>query len=131
MTAYICTMKFKVYHNPRCSKSRNVIQWLADNDAKFEVVTYMNTPLSKDELKEVSLLLDQPVDEMIRKDEDVYKSLILNKNLSDEEKLDVLSKHPKLIERPIVVWDNKAVIARPLELLIESIKQVQHENEVH
>ena len=109
----------KVYHNPRCSKSRCVVDWLKENSFEFEVVDYMKNRLTSDE---INLILKQlnmfPVD-LLRKNETEFKEHILGKNLNDDEIIELMSKYSKLIERPIVVWDEKAIVARPIQKLTE------------
>jgi arsenate reductase len=113
----------KVYHNPRCSKSRCAVDWLKENNIDFEVVEYLKNPLSKDELQQILTQLNIPVSALVRKSEEEYNQFIKNETLSEDEILDLMVKFPKLIERPIVVGDKFAVIARPLENLIEKVKK--------
>jgi arsenate reductase len=111
-----------VYHNPRCSKSREAIAILEDSGKKFSVKEYLKETPSLAEIKDlISLLAINPID-LIRKNEDEYKSLIKDKNLNDDQLLLILSENPKLIERPIVITNNKAVIGRPPSLIIDLIK---------
>jgi arsenate reductase len=109
----------KVYHNPRCSKSRCVVDWLKENSFEFEIVDYMKNRLTSDE---INLILKQlnmfPVD-LLRKNETEFKEHILGKKLNDDEIIELMSKYSKLIERPIVVWDEKAIVARPIQKLTE------------
>lgn len=112
----------KIWHNPRCSKSRNAMALLEEKNINADVVEYLNANISKDELKNVLSLLGMSAQELLRKGEDVYKELNL-KNETDEEKLlDAMVSNPKLIERPIIIRGNKAVIARPIENLEELLK---------
>jgi arsenate reductase len=109
----------KVYHNPRCSKSRCTVDWLKENNIDFEVVEYLKNPLSKAELQQILTQLNIPPSELLRKSEEDYNQYIKNETLSEDEILDLMVKFPKLIERPIVVGDTFAVVAEPLEKLIE------------
>ncbi len=113
----------KIYHNPRCSKSRCAVDWLKENDIDFEVVEYLKNPLSKDELQQILTQLNISASELLRKSEEEYNQFIKGRVLSEDEILDLMVKFPKLIERPIVVTDQFAVIARPLENLIEKVKK--------
>ena len=113
----------KIWHNARCSKSRNAVKLLEDKNLDFEVVEYLKVVPSKDELKLVLSQLNISAKELLRTGEAVYKELGL-KDVSDEEKLiDAMLKNPKLIERPIIVKNGKAVIARPIENLEELLNQ--------
>jgi arsenate reductase len=113
----------KIYHNPRCSKSRCAVDWLSEKSFDFEVIDYTKTSLSSAEIKSILVRLNlSPVD-LLRKKELEYKELIQGKNLNEDEIIELMSKFPKLIERPIVVWEGNAVIARPLEKLIELLNR--------
>lgn len=104
-----------VWHNPRCSKSRNAISYLEEKGIIPTIIKYMDETPSKEEIKNVLSLLDIDVKNWMRTKEDVYKELNL-KDVQDEEQLiKAMSENPKLIERPVVINGNKAVIARPLE----------------
>ena len=107
--------KVKIYHNPRCSKSRNALAFLEEKGVEAEVVKYLETPPSKEELKELLTMLGMSARELMRTKEDIYKELGL-KDVNDEDALmDAMVANPKLIERPIVIKDNRAAIGRPLE----------------
>ena len=113
----------KIWHNARCSKSRNAVKLLEDKNLDFEVVEYLKVAPSKNELKLVLSQLNITAKELLRTGEAVYKELGL-KDVSDEEQLiDAMLKNPKLIERPIIVKNGKAVIARPIENLEELLNQ--------
>ena len=107
----------KIYHNPRCSKSRQGLQLLEDANQEFEIIKYLDTPLSKTQLLEIIKLLDIKPVELVRKNEAIWKENYKTKTLTDNQIIDALVAHPKLIERPIVVNNNKAVIGRPTELI--------------
>ena len=114
--------KIKIWHNPRCSKSRNAAVLLEEKGVDAEVVKYLDTPPSKEEIKEVLKMLGLSARELMRTKEDIYKELDL-KNENDEEKLiEAMAANPKLIERPIVIKDGKAAIGRPIENIIELLK---------
>ncbi len=104
-----------LWHNPRCSKSRNAAALLEEKGIEAEVVKYLETPPGKEEIKEVLKMLGISARELMRTKEEIYKTLDL-KNENDEEKLiDAMVENPKLIERPIVIKDGKAAIGRPIE----------------
>ena len=109
----------KIWHNPRCSKSRNAAALLEEKGVEAEVVKYLNTPPGKEEIREVLKMLGISARELMRTKEEIYKTLDL-KNETDEEKLiEAMTENPKLIERPIVIKDGKAAIGRPIENIIE------------
>lgn len=111
-----------IYHNPRCSKSREALQLLVDNDIQPTVIEYLKTPLNVNEIKKLLKLLAIKPREIMRKNETLYKTLNLeNEKLSDEKLINALVENPILIERPIVVVKNKAVIGRPPEKVLELI----------
>lgn len=108
-----------VYHNSRCSKSRCAIDFLKEKGVEFTVVEYLKDVLSKKELTEIIKKLGIKPEELIRKGEDEYKEHFKGKSLSDKEWIEAMVKFPKLIERPIVIQNEKAVIARPTERILE------------
>ncbi len=108
-----------IWHNPRCSKSRNSMTLLEEKGVDAEVVKYLDTPPTKEELKTLLSQLGMSPRELMRTSEAVYKELGL-KEVEDEEKLiEAMVENPKLIERPIVIKDGKAVIGRPIENVVE------------
>ena len=110
-----------IYHNPRCSKSRQGLQLLKDENADFEVVTYLENVPSKSELKTIiSKLGINPID-LVRTNEVIWKENYKDKVLSDAEIISAMVEHPKLIERPIVINGDVAVIGRPLENILNII----------
>ena len=111
----------KILHNNRCSKSRCGVELLEKSGKPFEIVKYLEDNLSFEELKEVIKLLNiKPID-LVRKNEAIWKTEFKNKSLTDDEVIDAMVKNPKLIERPIVINGNKAVIGRPTEKISEII----------
>jgi len=105
----------KIYHNPKCSKSREGLCLLNDLNKDVEIINYMTTAISYNELEEIIKLLDIKPIELVRTKESIWKDLYKDKNLSDNEIIEAMVAHPKLIERPIVINGNKAVIGRPTE----------------
>ena len=105
----------KVYHNPRCSKSRCAISYLEEQNEVFEVIEYLKEPLTKNEIIAILEKLGMKAEDIIRKGEPDYKENLKGKQLTENEWVDAMVKYPKLIERPIVVKGDKAIIARPLE----------------
>jgi arsenate reductase len=109
-----------IYHNPRCSKSRQTLQLLQEKGVEPEVVLYLETPPSRETLADLLQKLGIGVRDLLRSGEDTYKEQGLkDKNLSDEQLIDAMVQHPKLIQRPIVVKGDKAVLGRPPENVLE------------
>ncbi|MEQ9467459.1 MAG: arsenate reductase (glutaredoxin) [Ekhidna sp.] len=108
-----------IYHNPRCTKSRQTLSLIENKGRDFVVKEYLKNPPSKDELKEVVKKLGIKPAELIRKGEAEFKEYFKGKDLSDDEWLDAMVKFPKLIERPIVIEGDKAVLGRPPENVLE------------
>ena len=105
----------KIYHNSRCSKSRQGLQLLKEAGASPEIIDYIKNPLTAGEIKEILAKLNIPAIDLVRKNEAIWKEKFKGKELSEDQIIKVMSDYPKLIERPIVVKDNKAVIGRPAE----------------
>jgi len=109
-----------IYHNPRCSKSRQTLQLLHDNNQQPAIVEYLKTPLNKEQLQNLTSMLNCSIRDIIRSSEADYKeNNLADESLSDDELLDALTKMPKLMQRPIVVKENKAAIGRPPESVLE------------
>ena len=108
-----------IYHNARCSKSRSACDIITALGIKAEVIEYLEAPPGKEELRGLLEKLDMQPAELVRHGEAVYKENYAGKELSDEEWLDALVAHPILIERPIVVRGDRAVIGRPAERVME------------
>ncbi|MGB5499624.1 MAG: arsenate reductase (glutaredoxin) [Maribacter sp.] len=109
----------KIYHNPRCTKSRQGLEALEKSGEKFEIVKYLENIPTKDELKKILGYLNMPAENLVRKNEAIWKEKYRGKKLSEEEILDAMLLYPKLIERPIVLRDNRAVIGRPTERIYD------------
>ncbi len=116
--------KIQIWHNPRCSKSRNALALLEEKNIDAEVVKYLDVPHTKEEIKALLKMLGfQSARELMRTKEEIYKELDL-KNETDEEKLiEAMVAHPRLIERPIVIKDGKAAIGRPIEKIIDLLEK--------
>jgi len=107
--------KVIVYHNPRCSKSRQALELVKNKTNDIEVVEYLKTPLSEQELTEIIAYLGIEPEELIRKKEQDYKDHFKGKDLSNQEWIKAMIEYPKLMERPIIVNGKKAIIGRPPE----------------
>jgi len=108
-----------IWHNPKCSKSREALKLLEDKNGSFEVVKYLDTPPSREEIVALLKKLEISARELMRTKEDLYKELQIAKITDESELIDMLAEHPKLIERPILIEENRAVIGRPVEKVIE------------
>lgn len=113
----------KIYHNPRCRKSREALQFIEEQQLEHKVVKYLENPLHKEELKEILNKIDLQPSAIVRKNEAEWKAIPNRKTMSEEEILDTLVTYPKLIERPIVVDANRGTLARPIDNLIHFLKQ--------
>ncbi|MFV3330217.1 arsenate reductase (glutaredoxin) [Pseudomonas sp. NY15437] len=112
--------QISIFHNPRCSKSRSALELLEARGIQPEIVRYLETPPSAAELKALLGKLGIGVRQLLRTGEDEYKELDLaNPALSDDQLIDAMARHPKLIERPIVIVGDKAVVGRPPENVLE------------
>ena len=111
----------KIFHNNRCSKSRNGLQIVEQSGKPFEVVKYLEDVPSEKELKDIIKLLGiKPID-LVRKNEAIWRADYKGKDLSDAEIIKAMVENPKLIERPIVINGDKAVIGRPPEAMLDII----------
>lgn len=109
-----------LYHNPRCSKSRAALELLESRGLSAEVVRYLDTPLNPEQLTQLLSQLGISARQLLRTGEDEYKTLNLaDSNLTEAQLIAAMVQHPKLIERPILVVGDKAVIGRPTEKLLE------------
>lgn len=111
----------EIYHNPRCSKSREALNILESENTDFKVIKYLDEELNAKELSKIIKLLNIKPIELVRKNESLWKDNFKNSTFTDKELIDIMVKNPKLIERPIVVNGNKAVIGRPPQLVLDVI----------
>lgn len=111
----------KIYHNPRCSKSRLGVAFLEGKNLNFEIVKYLDQIPTENELSEIIKLLQITPIELVRKTEKIWKENYKGKDLSDIEIIKAMLKDPKLIERPIIINGTKAVIARPTDKILTII----------
>ena len=109
----------KIYHNPRCSKSRETLELINKKGVAVEVVEYLKNVPSTKELKDVLMKLHLKPEQIIRKSEAIYKEKLKGMKFSDEEWIQIMIENPILIERPIIVKNNKAVIGRPPENVLK------------
>lgn len=111
----------KIYHNSRCSKSRSALSILQEKQLDVTVVNYLETPPSVEEIKEILQKLGMKAEDLIRKGEKEFKENYKGKELTEDEWINAMAKYPKLIERPIFVNGDKAVVGRPPEKVLEII----------
>jgi len=116
----------RIYHNNRCSKSRSALQILQEKQLDFEIVYYLENPPSFEELQQLIHKLGLRAEDLIRKNEAVFKENYKNTNFSETEWTRLLCEHPNLIERPIVETETAAVVARPPEILEAFLNKKEH-----
>ena len=105
----------KIYHNPRCRKSREGIKYLESKKINFEVIDYIKNNLSSEQIRNILKKLQLKPIELVRKNEAIWKEKYKGKDFTDDQLIKILSNEPKLIERPIIVSEKLAVIGRPAE----------------
>ncbi|NND04996.1 MAG: arsenate reductase (glutaredoxin) [Saprospiraceae bacterium] len=105
----------KIYHNPRCRKSRETLNIINNNGIEPEIVLYLETPPSRKEIQDLLTKLGMSAFELIRKEEKLFKEEYRGKELSEEEWIRIMADNPKLIQRPVVVKGKKAIVGRPPE----------------
>ncbi len=116
--------KYKIYHNPRCSKSRQTLGILRENGIEPEIVEYLKTPLKKKELQMISKAVGLRPASFIRKNENDYKENGIAEYLDNDEKVfQYIIKYPKIMERPIVILNGKGIIGRPPSNVLDLITQ--------
>ena len=109
----------KIYHNPRCTKSRQTLSLIENKGVKVEIIEYLKNTPSKDELKAIIKKLGFDPEQLVRKGENDFKENFKGKKLTDEKWIEAMINYPKLIERPIVVKGDNAVIGRPPENVLK------------
>ena len=111
-------MNIKIYHNPRCSKSRQTLSLLEKESTDFKIIEYLKNPLSFDEIKKIlEKLAIKPID-LVRKNEQIWKDNYKGKEITDIEIIKAMERNPKLIERPIVINEKHGIIGRPAEKVL-------------
>ena len=114
--------EIQIWHNPKCSKSRAAIELLENKNINSNVFKYLEENPTKEQLKDVLQKLNMKPSQLLRKTEEVYKELNLQDVINEDVLIDIMVLNPILIERPIIVKGNKAVVARPIENLEELLK---------
>lgn len=111
-----------IWHNPKCSKSREALKLLEEKGEKFEIVKYLEEVPSRTEIAALLKKLGVSARELMRTKEELYKELGLAKVTDEEKLIDALAQYPRLIERPILIDGNRAFIGRPVEKVIEFLR---------
>ncbi len=114
--------EFTIYHNPRCSKSRETLALLQAKGVEPSIVEYLKTPPSPSQLKAIVKQLGIKPEQLVRKSEEIYKSRYANKTLSDAQWIEAMVEHPSLIERPIVIRAQRAALGRPPQNVLQLLK---------
>ena len=112
-----------IFHNNRCSKSREALELLKENNCEIEIRDYLNIPPSKKEIKEILTMLNCKAIDIVRTNEPLFIEKFKDKKITNAKWIEILSKNPILIERPIVIDGKKAVIGRPVKLVVDLIKK--------
>ena len=109
------TTMIKVLHNNTCSKSRAILEHLDENNVPFEIIDFMETPLTELELKTLLKKLNTDIQGLIRKNDRIYQERYIGKNFSEDEWIKILVENPALIQRPILIKGSVAMVGRPIE----------------
>ena len=105
----------RIYHNPRCRKSRAGLEYLQDKTGDFETIDYIKNGISQEEIREILVKMNTSPSNLVRTQEDYYKKELKGKDIPSEEWILILSENPRLIQRPIIVTEHKAVLGQPPE----------------
>ena len=107
----------KIYHNPRCRKSRAGLEYLSEKTQDFEVIDYIKNGISDTEIREILEKMEMQASNLVRTQEDYYKKELKGRDISGDEWVKILSENPRLIQRPIIVTEHMAVLAQPPDLM--------------
>jgi arsenate reductase (glutaredoxin) len=105
----------RIYHNPRCRKSRAGLEYLQEKTSDFETIDYIKNGISPEEIREILEKMNTTPSNLVRTQEDYYKKQLKGKDISGEEWIGILAENPKLLQRPILVTEHKAVLGQPPE----------------
>ncbi|MEE9462840.1 MAG: ArsC/Spx/MgsR family protein [Bacteroidales bacterium] len=105
----------RIYHNPRCRKSRAGLEYLQDKTGDFETIDYIKNGISREEIREILAKMNTPPSNLVRIQEDYYKKELKGRDIPDEKWITILSENPRLIQRPIIVTEHKAALGQPPE----------------
>ena len=112
----------KIYHNPRCKKSRETLAILEEKNIEKEIILYLKNPPSPKELKKILYLLNLTPLELIRKEEKIFKEKIKGQNFSNDDYIEMMCEFPIIIQRPIIIKNERAVIGRPPKKVLDLLK---------
>jgi len=112
---FIFIAMMKIYHNPQCKKSRAGLQYLKDKNILFEIVEYLKNPLTEKQLETLLAKLNKKPSEIVRTQDEYYRKNLKGKNFEDHEWIRILVQNPRIIKRPIIEKNYKAVIGDPSE----------------
>lgn len=112
----------KIYHNPRCRKSREGLEYLKARSKEYKIVNYLTDGLKVEDIKEILLKSNLKPMQLVRSQEDYYKTYLKDKNFTEDEWVQIIVENPKILQRPIVVGNHKAVLANPPENIDKLIK---------
>ncbi len=112
-----------IWHNPRCSKSRTALKVIEENNCETEIIKYLEKSPDETEIKNILKMLAITPRELMRTKEAIYKELNLKEEMNDDKLILAMAQHPKLIERPIIIKDGRAIIGRPTERIAEFLNQ--------
>ena len=112
-----------IWHNPKCSKSRAAMEILEENNCDTEVIKYLETNPDETQIKTILKMLGITPRELMRQKEELYKEMKLKEETNDEALISAMAKNPKLIERPIIIKNGRAIIGRPTEKIAEFLEQ--------
>jgi arsenate reductase (glutaredoxin) len=105
----------RIYHNPRCRKSRAGLEYLQTKTSDFEIIDYIRNGISEDEIREILSKMNTAPSKLVRTQEDLYKKELKGKEISGEEWISILAENPRLIQRPLIVTEHEAVLGQPSE----------------
>ena len=105
----------RIYHNSRCRKSRAGLEYLRDKTGDFETIDYIKNGISQEEIREILAKMNTSPSNLVRTQEDYYKKELKGKDIPDAEWITILAENPRLIQRPIIVTEHKAVLGQPPE----------------
>lgn len=105
----------KIFHNPRCKKSREGLNYLKTKTQEFQIREYLKDPIKEEELREILLKMNTGPSKLVRTQEEIFKKELKGKKFNDDEWIKIIIQNPKLLQRPVVVGKHKAVLAQPPE----------------
>jgi arsenate reductase (glutaredoxin) len=111
----------KIYHNPRCAKSRDGLNYLREKGISCDVIHYFDNPLTAEDLKRILMKLNLKPFQVVRTQEEMYRKELKGRKFTDEEWITIIVQNPKLLQRPIIEGRYKAVVAVPAERVLEIV----------